>query len=140
MNIQKIKFEKKHVSDKPGFLYPINIHEINKKLNLNFKINNLFYITELNSINSRGKHANKNTSEIIICIKGKFDLFCFDGKTKTKYILNSNEAIYIPKMIWLDFNNFKDCIILVLTNIEPVIEKESIYNIQEYINIMNKNL
>jgi len=133
-NIKGIKTE-----GKPGILCHLKIDEINRELGINFKINNLFYITELNSKRSRGKHANTNTSEILICLNGSFDLKCFDGKNENNITLTKNDAVFVPKMIWLDFNNFKDCIILVLTCIEPIIHKDSIYDIDEFKKIVNKS-
>jgi len=50
-------------------------------------------------------------SEILICIKGSFDLKCIEHEEKN-FTLTENEAIYIPKMVWIEFNNFKNCIIL----------------------------
>tara|TARA_Y100000389_G_C17377810_1_gene472634 strand:- start:13 stop:426 length:414 start_codon:yes stop_codon:yes gene_type:complete len=123
--------------NKPGILCPLKIQDINQKIHVDFTINNLFYITDLNSLESRGKHANTNTEEILICIKGSFNLECFDGKNKYNYTLKEHDAVYIPKMVWLDFNNFKECIILVLTSITPVIEKESIHDIDEFIKLKN---
>lgn len=135
--IKKFKIKGIETEGKPGILCPLKIDEINKELGINFKINNLFYITELNSLESRGKHANTNTSEILICIKGSFYLKCFDGKNTVNHNLKELDAVFIPKMIWLDFDNFKDCIILVLTCIEPIIHKDSIYNIEEFKKIVN---
>jgi hypothetical protein len=135
--IKKFNIESIKTDNKPGVLCPLNIQEISNKLDINFKINNLFYITDLNSIKSRGNHANINTSEIIICINGSFDLDCFDGKEKVHYNFKKNDAIYIPNMIWLSFYNFKECIILVLTNITPIIEKDSIYDIEQFKKIVN---
>ena len=137
--IQKFKIKGIETEGKPGILYPLKIDEINKELGINFKINNLFYITELNSLESRGKHANINTSEILICIKGSFDLKCFDGTNTVTHTLNEHDSIFIPEMIWLDFNNFKDCIILVLTCIEPIIHKDSIYDMDEFKKIINQS-
>ena len=141
--IQKFKIKSIETEGKPGILCPLKIDEINRELGINFKINNLFYITELNSLQSRGKHANTNTTEILICIKGSFDLKCFDGTNTVTHTLKEHDSIYIPEMIWLDFNNFKDCIILVLTSIAPVIKKDSIYDIEEFkkiVNTFDKNL
>ena len=138
--IKKFKIKSIKTDGKPGILCPLKIEDINRELGINFKINNLFYITELNSIQSRGKHANTNTCEILICIKGSFDLKCFDGKNHSQYSLTEHDAIFVPEMIWLDFNNFKDSIILVLTSITPIIKKESIYDIDNFKKIVEKNI
>ena len=135
--IQKFFLRQIETENKPGILCPLNIEDINNKLNINFNINNLFYIKDLNSLKSRGNHANINTREILVCVKGSFDIICFDGNNKRKYSLKETECIYIPELIWLDFNNFKDCIILVLTSIKPFINKNSIYNKEEFIKFIN---
>lgn len=117
---------------KPGELVNINIKEISKNLNINFNPNNIFYLTNLNSFESRGKHSNSNVQEILICLQGSFDIKLNDGKEEKKYKIKKNEGIYVGRNIWLDFYNFKNCVILVFVEIDAKIEKKSIYNYEEF--------
>ena len=119
---------------KPGELVNINIKEISRKLNIEFNPNKIFYITDLNSKESRGNHSNYNASEILICLNGSFEIKLNDGKNETIYTINKNEGIYIPKNIWLSFYDFKNCVILVFVEIDVEIKKNSEYNFNKFKN------
>lgn len=123
---------------KPGSLCDINLDKIEKDLNINFKPNQFFYLTDLNSYNSRGKHSNSNVQELLICLEGSFDINLNNGKHETKYNIRKNEGVYIGRNIWLDFYNFKNCIIFVLAEIDNEIKKKSIYDFTEFCNLNNK--
>ena len=128
-NIQSIITE-----NKPGKLSIVDIDEICRINNIKFKPNRIFYLNDLNSTKSRGKHSNKNASEILICLSGSFEIKLNDSINEKIYTIEKDNGIYIPKNIWLDFYNFKNCIILVFVDIDYSIEKKSIYNYDEYLN------
>tara|TARA_B100000902_G_C27042547_1_gene780085 strand:+ start:210 stop:647 length:438 start_codon:yes stop_codon:yes gene_type:complete len=117
--------------NKPGTLIDLNIDKICEENNIKFSITKSFYITNLDSNQSRGNHSNSNASEILVCLKGTFDLTLFNGNEYKKISLKENDLIYIDKNIWLELNNFKDCIILAFVNIFPS-DKKSCYNIDDY--------
>lgn len=139
---KKFKLDHIKTKNKPGTLVNINIKKINNLLKINFNPNKIFYINDLNSLKPRGNHANCNAQEILICLQGSFEIKLFDGKKEEKYTIKKNSGIYIPKNVWLDFYNFKNCVILVFVEIDINIQKESIYDINEfkkYIYINNIN-
>lgn len=117
---------------KPGELVNINIKEISRKLNIEFNPNQIFYLTDLNSLKSRGKHSNSNVQEILICLQGSFDIKLNNGKEEKKYEIKKNEGIYVGRNIWLDFYNFKNCVILVFAEIDATIKKVSVYDYNEF--------
>lgn len=117
---------------KPGELINLDIEYINKLLNINFKPNKMFYITDLNSELSRGNHSNVNASEILICLNGEFHIMLHDGVKEETYIIKRNEGIYIPNNIWLEFKDFKNCVVLAYVDIDYEIKKESIYSFDEF--------
>lgn len=98
--------------NKPGILSPFDLKTFNQMYNRNFVIKNLFYIEVDDLTASRGNHRNMNTSEILICQRGKFKIE-IEG---TKYELTKNQAIFISNDNWLRFYDFEDSIILVLTD------------------------
>ena len=128
----KFKLEPIYTEGKPGELVNIDIRNLSKKLNIDFNPNKIFYLTDLNSIKSRGKHSNSNVQEILICLQGSFDIKLNDGKEEKKYKIKKNEGIYVGKNIWLDFYNFKNCVILVFAEIDATIKKVSIYNYEDF--------
>lgn len=120
---------------KPGVLIDINLNKIKEKLNFNLK--KIFYIKDLNSELSRGNHSNSNVSEVLICMKGSFELKLFDGKKYDTFNMKENDCIFVPENIWIEFKNFKNCIIMVLVDILDKKEKKSIYDINEFIEYVN---
>ena len=124
----KILLESIITNGKPGKLFNIDL----KKLNINFNPNHFFYLTDLNSFDSRGKHSNSNVQELLICMQGSFEIKLNDGKEEIKYNIKKNEAIYVGRNIWLDFYNFQNCIIFVLAEVDAEIKKISIYNYDDF--------
>jgi len=120
--------------NKPGELIDLNLKNICKKLDIQFHFTKSFYINELNSKKSRGKHSNDNCTELLICADGTMDIKLHDGKNEYKFSLKKNEGIYIDKNIWIDFYNFKNAIVLVFVDIDYNEEKKSCYDFEDYLN------
>jgi len=121
---------------KPGKLVDLDLNKICENLNINFKVTKYFYINDLNSSLSRGNHSNSNTSEILICLNGSFEIKLDNGFKKKNLLINKNECIFIGKNIWIEFYNFKNCIILVFVDTNNNEIKDSCYDYNEFINII----
>ena len=64
-------------------------------------IERIFYVYKVPENEVRGKHAHKETSQVLICLKGKCEVLCDDGKEKRTFILEDpSKALYMPKGIW----------------------------------------
>lgn len=129
---KKINLNPTKTDGKPGELIDLNINNICEENDIFFSVSKMFYINELNSELSRGNHSNSNASEILICLNGSFELKLHDGKQENNFILNKNDAIFINKNIWIEFFNFKDCIILAFVNIIDT-DKKSCYDFNDYL-------
>ena len=117
---------------KPGELIDLDLKKICLKHDIPFTISKCFYINELNSELSRGNHSNNNASEILICLKGTFEIKLHDGVEEKLFRLNKNDAIYVNKNIWISYYNFDDCIIMAFVNI-IVDDKTSCYSFNDFI-------
>ena len=133
----KFKLDPISTNGKPGELINVDLKKITKKLNIDFNCNKMFYLNYLNSTNSRGNHSNSNARELLICLNGCFEIKLKNGKKEDMYYINKNEGIFVDKNIWLDFYNFKNCVILVFVDIKYNIEKKSIYNYKDYCKLNN---
>jgi hypothetical protein len=129
MKYDIFKLEPIKTLGKPGELVNIDLNKICS--NYNFTIHKCFYINELDSILSRGNHSNYNASEILICTMGSFMIKLHDGEKEEIFFIRQNEAIFINKDIWIEFFEFKNCVILVLVNI--LNEKSSCYNFEDFL-------
>jgi hypothetical protein len=118
---------------KPGKLIDIDLYNISKSLNIQFKLSKCFYINDLNSNLSRGKHSNNNASEILICLNGSFEIKLNNRIYEETFLINKNEGIFIDSDIWIDFYNFNDCIIIAFVDINY--DK---YSIKDSCNDFNK--
>jgi dTDP-4-dehydrorhamnose 3,5-epimerase-like enzyme len=87
----------------------------------------MFYIYGVEGSSIRGKHANKNSQFIMICLSGNVKILIDDGKNKETVILNKpDDAIFVPSMTWKEMYDFSnDCVLLVLS--------DCIYDSEEYI-------
>lgn len=71
--------------------------------NVPFNFKRIFLTGNVSKRSKRGSHAHKKTSQIFICLYGRINIRCFDGKkTKLFKLTNQSLGIYIPPTIWYD--------------------------------------
>lgn len=122
---------------KPGSLIDLNITNICLKNNIQFNISKCFYINDLDSFEARGKHSNENASEILVCVNGSFKIMLHDGINEYNYTINKNTAIYIDKNIWIEMNDFHNCVIMAFVHIYPN-DKQSCFKFEDFLEFKNK--
>jgi hypothetical protein len=130
--MDNIKYKRVNITSiitegKPGELVDIhkNINAFCLENNIIFNISKCFYINNLHSELSRGNHSNTNAAEILICLDGSFEIKLHDGKKYDVFVLNKNDAIFINKNIWIEFYNFRECIILAFVHIKTSMDNET---------------
>lgn len=124
--------------NKPGNLVDVDLSKICENNNLQFTTSKSFYINNLNSIESRGNHSNNNATEILFCLSGSFDIYLHDGSNETTLHLKENDAIFINKNVWIQFNNFKNCVIWAFVDIDENKEKKSCYDFDTFLQMHKK--
>ena len=84
-----------------------NLSFVEQNNHIPFEIQRTYWIYDVPGGESRGGHAYKETSEFIIAISGSFDVIVDDGEQKKTFTLNrSYNALYIPKGLWKQMENF----------------------------------
>ncbi len=92
-----------------------------------FEIKRVFWIYDVPGGKTRGGHAYKSQSELIVALAGSFDVVVFDGKETNKYHLNrSYIGLYIPARVWRHMENFS-------TNSVSLHLSDSLYNFDDYL-------
>ena len=85
-----------------------------------FPIKRVYYLYDVPGGASRGGHAHKDLSQLIIAISGSFDVTIDDGFSKRRYSLNrSFRGLYLCPMIWREISNFSSgsvCMVLASDN------------------------
>lgn len=93
-----------------------NITALENSKSIPFEINRVYYLYDIPGGATRGGHAHKELSQLIIAASGSFDVLLDDG-THTK-IVNLNRPYYglhIVPGIWRELQNFSSgaiCLVL----------------------------
>lgn len=93
-----------------------NLTFIENLIHIPFKIERVYFLTNISVNAERGGHAHKALHQIIIPIAGSFDILIDDGITKKKLHLNqNNKGLYICPLIWRKISKFSEnsiCLVL----------------------------
>jgi hypothetical protein len=83
---------------------------------VSFDIRRVYYLYDVPGGASRGGHAHKDLSQLMIAMSGSFDVILDDGLTKTRVHLNrSYYGLFICPMVWRELDNFSSgsvCLVL----------------------------
>lgn len=92
-----------------------------------FDIKRLFYIYGTDPTVVRGKHANRKSDFVMVCVHGSCKVKITDGTNEIVVSLDDpTKGVYIPRMLWKDMYNFsEDAVLLVMASTH--------YNSTEYI-------
>ncbi len=123
MNTYIIEFIKKTTGNsEEGSLVFI---ESNK--HVDFEIKRVYYTYSARNGIIRGFHAHKRLEQVLICVYGKIEVTCDDGKEKKTFILDDpSKGLYIGSGIWRTMKWLKDdSVLLVLAS--------DYYNEEDYI-------
>lgn len=90
-----------------------------------FEIKKVLVVSGMKPSDVRGKHAHRETQEVIIAIRGGCDFEIDDGTTKNTVTLSGmSTALYLPPRVWRTFTNFQEGTILLLIADREYDEKE----------------
>ncbi|MDR1341204.1 MAG: FdtA/QdtA family cupin domain-containing protein [Prevotellaceae bacterium] len=86
--------------------------------NIPFDIKRVFYIYNIPPAEERGMHAHKFCHEVLIAVRGSFDVELDDGRNKRTFTLNNPVyGLHIPPGIWAVEKKYtRDAICLVLAS------------------------
>lgn len=104
-----------------------------------FEIKRVYYIFNTRKNVSRGFHAHKNLSQLLICVSGSCRILLDDGHSKENIILSTpNQGLLIKNLVWREMHDFsKDCVLLVLAS-ELYDESDYIRNYDEFLQIVHQ--
>lgn len=85
---------------------------------LPFKIERVFWISNIPKGESRGCHAHRICAEIVFPAQGSFDMFVSDSEGERTYkMADPSIGIYIGPNVWCELKNFlQDAVCVVLAS------------------------
>jgi len=101
----------KHHSNRRG-----NLTVVENGKTLPFDVKRVYYLYDVPGGESRGAHAHKNLSQLIIAASGSFRVTLDDGQVKRSFMLNRPyQGLYVKPGIWRDLDDFSSgavCMVL----------------------------
>ncbi|WP_242133358.1 sugar 3,4-ketoisomerase [Aestuariivivens marinum] len=104
-----------------------------EKNTIPFSIKRIYYLYDVPSGATRGGHAHKEQSAILIAISGSFDVILDNGFKRQRVMLNRpNKGLLIPSMIWRELDNFSSGAICLVIASDEFNEEDYIRNYNEF--------
>ena len=101
----------KHHSDSKG-----NISVVENRKDIPFDVKRTYYLYDVPGGESRGGHAHKELSQLIIAASGSFTVTLDDGRVKRSFTLNRPyQGLYVVPGIWRTLDDFSSgavCLVL----------------------------
>jgi dTDP-4-dehydrorhamnose 3,5-epimerase-like enzyme len=100
-----------HIQDDRGTL---SVAEFGK--HFDFKIERIFYLSNIGKDEQRGDHAHEQLNQFILCVAGSFDIVLDNGKIKENYSMSNNgKGLFVDGLVWRTMSNFtSDAVMVVL--------------------------
>lgn len=93
-----------------------NISVVENNKDVPFEVKRVYYLYDVPGGETRGGHAHKELSQLIIAASGSFRITLDDGSVKRSFLLNRPyQGLYIKPGIWRDLDDFSSgavCMVL----------------------------
>lgn len=111
-----------------------NISVVENGKDVLFDVKRAYYLYDVPGGESRGGHAHKALSQLIIAVSGSFTVTLDDGKIKRTFILNRPyQALYVVPGIWRTLDDFSSGSVCLVLASEKYDSEDYIRNYDEFI-------
>ena len=119
----------RHHSDRKG-----NLTVVENGVTVPFDVKRIYYLYDVPGGESRGAHAHKNLSQLIVAVSGSFRVTLDDGNVKRSFILNRPyQGQFVRPGLWRDLDDFSSgAVCMVLAS--------DVYSEEDYIRTYNQFL
>lgn len=110
-----------------------NITVVENDGTLPFDTRRVYYLYDVPGGSSRGAHAHKNLSQLIIAASGSFQVILDDGHLKRTFFLNRPyEGLLVRPGIWRDLNDFSSGAVCMVLASDVYKKEDYIRDYQEF--------
>ncbi len=118
----------KHHSDRKG-----NLSVVENGVTVPFDIRRVYYLYDIPGGESRGAHAHRELSQLIIAASGSFSVTLDDGNVKRTFTLNRPyQGLYVVPGIWRDLSDFSSGAICMVMASHKYDEADYIRDYEEF--------
>ncbi len=123
----------KHHSNRKG-----NLTVVENGQTLPFDIKRVYYLYDIPGGESRGAHAHKHLSQLIIAASGSFRVTLDDGSVKRSFFLNRPyQGLYVKPGIWRDLDNFSSGAVCMVLASDVYDKEDYIRDYNDFIEFRN---
>ena len=124
----------KHHSDRKG-----NLSVVENGKTLPFDVKRVYYLYDIPGGESRGAHAHKDLSQLIIAASGSFCVTLDDGKCKRSFFLNRPyQGLYVKPGLWRDLDDFSSGAICMVLASDIYMKEDYIRDYNEFLEFRNR--
>lgn len=124
----------KHHSDRKG-----NITVVENGRDIPFEVRRTYYLYDVPGGESRGAHAHRELSQLIIAASGSFSVTLDDGNVKRTFILNRPyQGLYVVPGIWRTLEDFSSGAVCLVLASHPYDAGDYIRDYDEFIKYKRK--
>jgi mannose-6-phosphate isomerase-like protein (cupin superfamily) len=103
-----------------------------------FEFERFIYVHDVPETAKRAEHAHKVIDEVVIALAGGFDVLVDNGDITEKIKMESpNTGLYIPRMVWISLESFKQGTVYLVVTSGGYNEREHIRDYQEFLSIVH---
>lgn len=119
----------KHHSDRKG-----NLTVVQNSETVPFDVKRIYYLYDIPGGESRGSHAHKELSQLIIAASGSFRVTLDDGRVKRSFILNRPyQGLLVRPGIWRDLDDFSSGAVCVVLASDVFKKEDYIRNYNDFL-------
>ena len=125
----------KHHSNRKG-----NLTVVENGKTLPFDVRRVYYLYDIPGGESRGAHAHKELTQLIVAVSGSFRVTLDDGNVKRSFILNRPyQGLYVKPGIWRDLDDFSAGAVCMVLASEIYKKEDYIRSYDEFIEFRKRN-
>lgn len=115
-----------------------NLSVIENGRTLPFDVKRVYYLYDVPGGESRGAHAHKKLSQLIIAASGSFNVTLDDGKCKRTYFLNRPyQGLYVKSGIWRTLDDFSSGAVCLVLASEVYQQEDYIRTYEDFLDYRN---
>ena len=126
----------RHHSDRKG-----NLSVVENGSTLPFNVKRVYYLYDVPGGESRGAHAHKDLSQLIIAASGSFRVTLDDGKVKRTFLLNRPyQGLLVVPRIWRDLDDFSSGAVCMVLASDVYLKEDYIRCYDDFLTFRNIEL
>ena len=125
----------RHHSNRKG-----NLTVVENGKTLPFDVKRVYYLYDIPGGESRGAHAHKELTQMIVAVSGSFRVTLDDGNVKRSFILNRPyQGLYVKPGIWRDLDDFSAGAVCMVLASDIYKKEDYIRSYDEFIEFRKRN-